>query len=180
VRGRWWLLLFYAPLATGLCLATGDRWWLHWAFLIALVPTSVVILSGHSRDGTARRRIRGFSELADRIGARDGEVIRETHRRYNVIGFDPGLTVTTLYPGTEEEVRRVLFAKAAEAGFGPGKGWSMHSEDYRLGLHIGFPEKFHTGARWEPVPDGHVVTEIHIEGWKGGRPGDKPVARRRR
>ncbi|WP_284742568.1 hypothetical protein [Amycolatopsis sp. RTGN1] len=172
------MLLFYAPLAAGLCFTTGNLWWLLWAFLIALVLTVVVGLSGHNRDWTARRRFREFSELADRIGARDGEVVHESRQRYNVIAFDPHLTVQTLRPGTEEAVRKVLFAQAAQAGFRGGSGWSMPSEDYRLGLHIGFLDDFHTGVRWEPVPDGHVVTEISIEAWKGGRPGDKPVVRR--
>lgn len=140
----------------------------------------MVGLSGHNRDWTARRRFREFSELADRIGARDGEVIRETRRRYNVVAFDPGLCVTTLRPGTEEEVRKVLFAHAAEAGFRHGGSWSMHGDDYRLGLRIAFRDEFHAGDHWEPVPDGHVVTEIHIEAWKGSKPGDEPVARRQR
>ena len=170
MRARWWLLLFYAPLATGLCLATGNLWWILWAFLIALGLTVVVGMSGLGREWTARRRFREFSKLADRIGARDGEVIRETRRRYNVIAFDPGLCVTTLRPGTEEEVRKVLFAKAAEAGFRGGSSWSMHSDDYRLDLRIAFRDKFHTGSRWEPVPEGNVVTEIHIEAWKGSKP----------
>lgn len=171
MRGRWWLLLFYAPLAAGRCLATRNRWWLLWAFLIALVPTGLVVTSGYGREWTARRRFREFSELADRIGAREGEVVRETRRRYNVIAFDPGLCVTTLWPGTEEEVRTVLRAKVSEAGFGGWGGWSLHSDDYRLSLRIAFRDEYHTGARWEPVPDGHVVTEIHLEEGKGGRPG---------
>lgn len=180
MRGRWWLLLFSTPLAAGLTLATGDPWWLLWAFLIALVPTGVVVLSGHSRDWTARRRIRGFSELADRIGVRDGEVVSETHRRYNVVAFDPALCVMTLRPGTEEEVRRVLLAKAAEAGFARGASGSLHSADYRLGLRILFRDDYYPGGHREPVPEGHVVIEIHIEAWKGRRPWDKPMVARRR
>lgn len=179
MRGRWWLLLIYALLAAGLCLATGNLWWLLWAVPIALVVTGLVVVTGLGREWTARRRLREFSKLADRIGARDGEVLWEKRRRYYVIAFDPGLCVITLRPGTEEEVRAVFRPKVAEAGFRGGDSWSLHSDDFRLSLRISFPGKFLTGDRWEPAPDGFVVTEVQIEAWKGGRPGDKPVMRRR-
>ncbi|WP_370949213.1 hypothetical protein AB5J62_17135 [Amycolatopsis sp. cg5] len=119
MMGRHWFKLFYCVLGAGLSLWTGDWWWLAWAVPIALVLTIALVLSGHSREFTVRRRLRQIAELADRIGAREGEVVSEHRQRDGVIGIDPRLDVVTVREGTEGDFREKLIRAAASAGYHP-------------------------------------------------------------
>ncbi|WP_434438857.1 hypothetical protein [Lentzea sp. E54] len=156
MRGRYWLLLSYVLLATGLWLWT-DYWpWLLWAFPIALVFTFVVLMSGYSSEFTVRRRWREMRELAERIGARDGELVYESWRRWAALGHQASMCLQTIRSGTVAEVRRTLASRIRAAGFVPdstghwwtGTGKIMLSTDVRT-------EEF-----FRVIPEGHVFTEI--------------------
>ncbi|MFF1613140.1 hypothetical protein ACFVYA_35685 [Amycolatopsis sp. NPDC058278] len=176
-----WVLLFFVSSAVGLPLATGDWRSGFWAFLIAPVLAWAVFFS--MLDLIARRRFRRYFELADRIGARDGQVIRELRQKYYVISFLPGVTVQTLRPGTEAEVLEKLRGAALEAGCGfvPVERFHLASEacEVLLAIHVYGPG----GHNREHVPAGYVMTEVTIEEWKGFQPvklrrarsGDRPA-----
>ncbi|WP_103337736.1 hypothetical protein [Amycolatopsis sp. CA-126428] len=131
----------------------------------------------------ARRRFRRYFALADRIGARDGRVVRELTKKFMVIGFEPGVTVQTLRPGTEGEVLVKLRRAALEAGCGfvPRDGFRLQSEAFEasLTIHVHGPG----GHNREHVPEGYVMTEVSIDEWKGfrsvklrrARGGDRPA-----
>jgi hypothetical protein len=176
-----WVLLFFVSSAVGLPLATGDWRSGFWAFLIAPVLAWAAYFS--MLDLMARRRFRRYFELADRIGARDGRVIRELTKKFMVIGFEPGVNVQTLRPGTEAEVLEKLRRAALEAGYGfvPRDGFRLQSEAFEasLTIHVYGPG----GHNREHVPEGYVMTEVSIDEWKGFRPvklrrargGDRPA-----
>lgn len=157
MRGRYWLLVVYVLVAGGLWLATGYWPWLLWALPIALFLTTVLMLSGYSSEFTVRRRWREMRQLADRIGARDGELVRESRRRWAVIGHQAAMNFQTIRPGTEAEVRRALVGKATAAGYARA----------HHGYYITANGKVLLGISVEPkvsypvvVPEGHVYVEI--------------------
>ncbi|HET6707594.1 hypothetical protein [Amycolatopsis sp.] len=168
MRGcRCWLLLFFVASAVGLPLATGDWRSGFWAFLVAPVLTWAANFS--VTDLRARRRFRRYFELADRIGARDGQVIRESTRKYVVIVFRPGVTVQTLRPGTEAGVLEKLRGAAVEAGYGlvPRGGFALASESCRVWITI---YAYGPGQGRHQVPEGYVMTAVSVDEWKGSRP----------
>ncbi|MEV6444933.1 hypothetical protein [Amycolatopsis sp. NPDC051716] len=156
-----WVLLFFVSSAVGLPLATGDWRSGFWAFLIAPVLAWAAYFS--MLDLMARRRFRRYFALADRIGARDGQVIRELRNKYYVIAFHPEVTVQTLRPGTEAEVREKLRGAALEAGYGfaPRDRFRLESEAFTVSLRI---QVFGPGGHpLVHVPEGYVMTEVSVE-----------------
>ncbi len=163
-----WFLLFFVSSAVGLPLATGDWRNGFWAFLIAPVLAWAAYFS--MLDLIARRRFRRYFALADRIGARDGQVIRVSTKKYMVIGFQPGVNVQTLRPGTEGGVLEKLRRAAVEAGYRlvlGGRG-DFVSEAYEVSLVIRVYGP--GGHHRQHVPEGYVMTEVSIDEWKGFRP----------
>lgn len=156
MRGRYWLLLSYVLLATGLWLWT-DYWpWLLWAFPTALVFTFMVLMSGYSSEFTIRRRWREMRKLAERIGARDGELVYERRRRWAVIGHQASMYLHTIRPGTVAEVRRTLASRIRAAGFAPdhiGYHWTGTGK-------IIVSITVHTEHSFHVIPEGHVLTAI--------------------
>lgn len=162
-----WFLLFFVSSAVALPLATGDWRTGLWAFLIA--PVLAWAASFSMLDLMARRRFRRYFALADRIGARDGRVIRELTKKYMVIGFQPGVTVQTLRPGTPGEVLEKLRRAAVEAGY----GLVPHERSYFLSKAYGVSLSIHVhgpGQCREHVPAGSVMTEVSVDEWKDFQP----------
>ncbi|VVJ17208.1 Uncharacterised protein [Amycolatopsis camponoti] len=156
MRGRYWLPLSYVLLATGLWLWT-DYWpWLLWAFPIALVVTFLVVVSGYSMEFTIRRRWREMRKLAARIGARDGELVYESRRRWAVLGHQASMCLQTIRPGTVAEVRRALAGRIRAAGYvshSNGYWWTRNGK-------ITLTTTFRTEGSFRVLPEGHVFTEI--------------------
>jgi hypothetical protein len=156
MRGRYWLPLSYVLLATGLWLWT-DYWpWLLWAFPIALVFTFLIVMSGYSMEFTIRRRWREMRKLAARIGARDGELVYESRRRWAVIGHQASMCLQTIRPGTVAEVRRALTAEIVAAGYARdhiGYSWTGTGK-------IMLTTTFRTEEPSRVIPEGHVFTDI--------------------
>lgn len=159
MRGRYWLLVGYVLVAGGLWLTTGYWPWLLWAFPIALFLTTVLMLSGYSSEFTIRRRWREMRELADRIGARDGELVRESRQRWAVIGHQAAMNFQTIRPGTEAEVRRALVGKATAAGYARTNSGFFKAANGKVLLGIRVESK---KAYQFVVPEGHVYVEISM------------------
>ncbi|UOZ06401.1 hypothetical protein [Amycolatopsis sp. WQ 127309] len=156
MRGRYWLPLSYVLLAAGLWLWTGSWQWLLWAVPIALVFTFLVVVSGFSMEFTIRRRWREMRKLAARIGAREGELVRESRRRWAVIGHQASMCWQTIRPGTVTEVRRALAGRVRAAGYmshSNGHWWAGNSR-------ITLTATFRTEHCFHVIPEGHVFTEI--------------------
>lgn len=156
MRGRYWLLVGYVLVAGGLWAATGYWPWLLWAFPIALFLTTVLMLSGYSSEFTVRRRWREMRELADRIGARDGELVRESRRRWAVIGHQAAMNFQTIRPGTETDVRRALVARATAAGYARSNSGFFKTANGKVLLGI----RVERTKSYQVVPEGHVYVEI--------------------
>ncbi|MGW5717184.1 hypothetical protein ACWEVP_13545 [Amycolatopsis sp. NPDC003865] len=159
MRGRYWLPVVYALVAGGLWLATGYWPWLLWAVPIALFLTTALMLSGYSSEFTVRRRWREMRKLADRIGARDGEPVRESRRRWAVIGHQASMNFQTIRPGTETEVRRALVGKATAAGY--ARTNSGYFRTARGKVLLGISVRRET-AYPIVIPEGHVHVEISM------------------
>lgn len=156
MRGRYWLLLSYVLLAFGLWLWT-DYWpWLLWAFPIALVFTFVLLVSGYSSEFTIRRRWREMRKLAEQIGARDGELVYESRRRWAVIGHQASMALQTIRLGTEAEVQRALAGRIRAAGFVSNSTGYLWTGTGKIVLTT----TFRTEERFHVIPEGHVFTEI--------------------
>lgn len=168
MRARYWLLLLYLLLGIGLSLWTGTWSWLAWALPIALAITTVLLVSGHTRAFTIRRRLRQMSELADRIGARDGKLVYEHRQRQGVLGYDPRLTLQTVHEGTEAKVRGNLLVAAATAGYLPNYNGHLVNDAGILLItvktEVRNPRVFNTLH----IPDGEVHVEVSIEERKDG------------
>ncbi|WP_439658623.1 hypothetical protein ACSHWB_40560 [Lentzea sp. HUAS TT2] len=158
MRGRYWLLLSYVLLAIGLWLWT-DYWpWLLWAFPIALVLTFLLVVSGYGSEFTVRRRWREMRELAEQIGARDGELVYERRQRWAVIVRQASMILQTIRPGTEAEVQRALAGRIRAAGFvsnSTGYLWRGRGK-------IALTTTFRTEDSRRVIPEGHVLTEISM------------------
>jgi len=130
MRARYWLLVLYPVLGFGLSLNTGDWTWMGWALPIALGATTVILVSGYSREFTVRRRWRQMSKLADQLGAREGRLVREHRQRRGILGYQPELSLITIHRDTAKHARRRLVDNAAKAGYMPlGNGQLVNTGD---------------------------------------------------
>lgn len=163
MRARYWLLVLYIVLGVGLSLTTGDWTWMGWALPISLGATTVIFLSGYSREFTVRRRWRQMSKLADHIGARDGRLVHERFQRWGVLGYQPYLYLITIHGDTEENARRRLVANAAEVGYVPNSRRHLVSRGERLMIRISTCTRDVQSRNTWAVGEGEVQVDVCIE-----------------
>ncbi|MET9224418.1 hypothetical protein [Lentzea sp. NPDC003310] len=122
-----------------------------------------------------RRRVKArrqhLAEVADRIGARTGLVLKESHTGGAGIGNSPvSMGIITLRPGSPDEVAQAQIDAAVRAGYvrpptppcGKRVGCLFHGQPDLPMLSIVTYAPGERSSAFQPVPDGHTVVIISL------------------